>query len=267
MPKQKSEEIKTEQQTVNQSEAKTSDTSCSCPTVQKAKISWQQFILPNIHLDGWKFVGIAAAVSFILCFISGVLGTLGFLVALFIFYFFRDPERITPTDENLVIAPADGMVSAITVCPPPPELSMGNTPVVRISIFLSLFNVHVNRVPASGKIDKLVYVPGKFFNASLDKASKYNERQLVSMTASYQNLPLAFSQIAGLVARRIICGLDEGQEVKGGEKFGLIRFGSRMDVYLPAGVEALVVCGQETIAGETVIADMAVKSGRKGEIR
>lgn len=239
----------------------------TAPVGQKAKVSWQQFILPNIHLDGWKFVGIAAGISFVLSFISGILGILGALVTMFIFYFFRDPERITPTDENLVIAPADGIVTAITTCPPPPELNMDSTPVVRISIFLSLFNVHVNRVPATGKIEKLFYIPGKFFNASLDKASKYNERQLVSMTTSYQNLPLAFTQIAGLVARRIVCGLDEGQMVESGQKFGLVRFGSRMDVYLPQGVEALVVCGQETIAGETVIADMAVKTGRTGEIR
>ena len=235
--------------------------------VEKAKMTWKQYVFPKIHPDGWRFVGISAAVSLILLLICEELGLLGFLVTAFIFYFFRDPERHTPVDENLVIAPADGIISSIVKCAPPPDLDMGDEPVTRISIFLSLFNVHINRVPVSGKIDKLVYIPGKFFNASLDKASTDNERQLVKMTASYKDMPIAFSQIAGLVARRILCNLKEGEKVKSGERFGLVRFGSRADVYLPKGVEPLVVCGQEAVGGETVLADLSVKTARKGEIR
>jgi len=237
------------------------------PAVEKANITWDKYIFPKIHPDGWRFVAIAAAISLILFFICEELGFLGLLVTVFIFYFFRDPERHTPIDENLVIAPADGLVSAIGKYAPPSELGMGDEPVTRISIFLSLFNVHINRIPASGKIDKLVYVPGKFFNASLDKASTDNERQLVKMTTSYKDMPMAFSQIAGLVARRILCDLKEGEKVKSGEKFGLVRFGSRMDIYLPKGIEPLVVCGQEAVGGETVLADLSVKTARKGEVR
>jgi phosphatidylserine decarboxylase len=144
---------------------------------------------------------------------------------------------------------------------------MGDEPVVRISIFLSLFNVHINRVPVTGKVDKLVYIPGKFLNASLDKASTDNERQLVKMTAAYKDMPIAFAQIAGLVARRVLCDLKEGEQVKAGERFGLVRFGSRVDVYLPKGVESLVVCGQEVVGGETVLADLSGKTARKGEVR
>lgn len=237
------------------------------PEVERASITWSQYIFPNIHPDGWRFVAIAAAVSFILFWICEELGFLGLLITIFIFYFFRDPERHTPTDDKLVIAPADGLISCIGKYAPPPELDMGDEPVIRITIFLSLFNVHINRVPATGKIDKLVYIPGKFLNASLDKASEDNERQLVKMTSSYKDMPIAFAQIAGLVARRILCDLKEGQEVKSGQKFGLVRFGSRADIYLPKGVEPLVVCGQEAVGGETVLADLSGKTARKGEVR
>ncbi len=234
---------------------------------ERADISWKQYIFPTIHPDGWRFVLISAAVSLVLFFFLEELGLLGLLVTVFIFYFFRDPERHTPTDENLVIAPADGLVSAIGKYAPPKELKMGDEPVVRISIFLSLFNVHVNRVPVTGKIDKAVYIPGKFLNASLDKASEDNERQLIKMTSSYKGMTVAFAQIAGLVARRILCDLKEGEEVKSGQKFGLVRFGSRADVYLPKGVEPLVACGQEVVGGETVLADLANKTARKAEVR
>lgn len=250
-------------------ENQTKDPSCTTvePKGQKAKISWQRFLFPNIHMDGWKFVGLAALFAIVLGVISTPLGVLGWLLTAFVFFFFRDPDRVTPVGDNFVVSPADGLVNAIVMAPPPPELEMGDEPVVRVSIFLSLFNVHINRVPATGTITRLIYIPGKFFNASLDKASKYNERQIVAMKTTQENQNLVFVQIAGLVARRILCDLNEGDKVIAGQKFGLIRFGSRMDVYLPKGVEPQVVCGQEVVAGETVIADIAIKHGRKGEIR
>ncbi|MBR7158957.1 MAG: phosphatidylserine decarboxylase [Alphaproteobacteria bacterium] len=234
---------------------------------QKAKMSWQRFIFPNIHMDGWKFVGLAALFAIVLGVISAPLGVIGWILTAYVFFFFRDPDRVTPIGDNFVISPADGLVNAITMAPPPAELEMGEEPVVRVSVFLSVFNVHINRVPATGTITRLVYIPGKFFNASLDKASKYNERQLVAMKTAHGHQDLVFVQIAGLVARRILCDLNEGDKVVSGQKFGLIRFGSRMDIYLPKGVEPQVVCGQEVVAGETVIADMAIKGGRKGEVR
>jgi len=234
---------------------------------RKVALSWQRFLLPNIHMDGWKFVGIASGIAFVLCFFSDVLGFMGLLVAVFVYFFFRDPERVTPVGDNLIIAPADGTVNSIVKVVPPAEMDIGKEPVYRISIFLSLFNVHINRVPATGKITKQVYVAGKFLNASLDKASAENERNLVSMKTAYGNNNLGFVQIAGLIARRILGDLTVGQEVKSGQKFGLMRFGSRMDVYLPEGIEPMVDCGQETIGGETVIADMSVKTGRKGVVR
>lgn len=242
-----------------------SDSIDNNPVSQKADITWKQYIFPNIHPDGWKFVWAAAAISVILLMIKEEIGILGLLITVFVFYFFRDPERYTPQNESLVISPADGVVNAISKCPPPPELNMGTEPVTKISIFLSLFNVHINRVPVSGTVDKLVYIPGKFLSASLDKSSEENERQLIKMTSSYKNMPIAFAQIAGLVARRILCDLKEGETVKSGQKFGLIRFGSRADVYLPKGVEPLVMCGQETVAGETVLADLSTCKGNKGD--
>lgn len=234
---------------------------------EKAKISWRDFICPNIHPDGWRFVGIAALIALLLGVISAPLGIFGWILTVYVFFFFRDPDRITPVDDNLIISPADGIVNLIEEVVPPPEVELGSDPVVRVSVFLSIFNVHINRVPASGIITKLVYIPGKFFNASLDKASKLNERQIVAMKTKVGNKDLVFVQIAGLVARRILCSLNEGEEVRAGQKFGLIRFGSRMDIYLPKGVEPLVVCGQKMVAGETILADMAVKGGRKGEVR
>ena len=218
-------------------------------------ISWRRYILPNINNEGWRFVGIFAAVTALLAILWQPLGWIGLILTVWCFYFFRDPERITPDVENVVVSPADGIVQMITKVKAPEELGLGDKKFTRVSVFMSVFNVHVNRAPAEGEIIKSVYVPGKFFNATLDKASKDNERQLLSMKTK-SGKEIAFVQIAGLVARRILCHAKPGQAYKAGERFGLIRFGSRLDVYLPEGVEPQVCLGQTMVAGETVIANL-----------
>ncbi len=224
--------------------------------MKRYDITWRKFILPPLHNEGWKFLGIFAAVSALLGVLVKPFGWVGAILTVWCFYFFRDPERITPEGEDLVISPADGTVQMVGKVEAPEELGMGNKELTRISIFMSVFNVHVNRCPANGKILKTVYVPGKFINASLDKASKDNERQLY-LLENKKGQQVAFVQIAGLVARRILCEVTEGQELKSGERFGLIRFGSRLDVYLPDGVEPLVCPGQTMIAGETILAKLS----------
>lgn len=230
-------------------------------------ISWRRYILPNIHNEGWKFVGIFAAITALLAIIWEPMGWLGLVLTVWCYYFFRDPERVTPEIDDVVVSPADGIVQMITKVKAPEELGLGNEKFTRVSVFMSVFNVHVNRAPAEGKITKTVYVPGKFFNATLDKASKDNERQLLAMkTKSGKNI--AFVQIAGLVARRILCEAQEGQDYKAGERFGLIRFGSRLDVYLPEGVEPQVCLGQIMVAGESVLANLSSNASLvKGIVR
>ncbi len=230
-------------------------------------ISWRRYILPNIHNEGWKFVGIFAAITALLAMIWQPLGWIGLVLTVWCFYFFRDPERVTPDKPDLVVSPADGTVQMITKVKAPEELGLGDAKFTRVSVFMSVFNVHVNRAPAEGKIIKSVYVPGKFLNATLDKASKDNERQILAMKTK-SGKTLCFVQIAGLVARRILCEATEGMEYKAGERFGLIRFGSRLDVYLPEGVEPQVCLGQTMVAGETVIADLSGNAPQvKGIIR
>ncbi len=208
-----------------------------------------------IHPDGWKFVAIFAAVSFLLAMISSVLGWIGAVLTLWCFYFFRNPERQVPQKEGLVLASADGVVCAIEKVLPPEELDIGKKKVIRVSTFLNIFDVHVNRVPIAGKIEKIIYHEGEFLNASLDKASDKNERNsIVLVTPKKQKI--VFVQIAGLIARRIQCAINAGDEVKSGSVFGLIRFGSRVDVYLPEGAEPLVGIGQRMIAGETILCDL-----------
>jgi len=170
-------------------------------------------------------------------------------------YFFRDPERFTPTREGLIVSPADGVVQMITEAVPPSELEMPIEALTRVSVFMNVFDVHVNRAPVDGHISGLGYRPGKFLNASLDKASEDNERQAVKIRTD-DGAEVAFVQIAGLVARRILCWVERDQPIRVGERFGMIRFGSRVDVYLPKGVSPLVVVGQKAVAGETVLADM-----------
>ena len=212
-------------------------------------------VLAPIHPDGWRFVA-AAVLLALLLFWLGVapLGWLALALAAWIAYFFRDPWRVTPGRVGLVVSAADGVVVAADRVPPPKELEMGEAPMTRIGVFLNVFDVHVNRVPMGGRVKKLSYTKGKFFNASLDKASEENERMSIRI-ASADGPDVAVVQIAGLIARRIVCTLNEGQEVATGERLGLIRFGSRTDVYLPAEWAPLVVKGQRVIGGETVIAD------------
>lgn len=224
--------------------------------------------IPPIHKEGLVFIYIFAGVTVILGLMSNTLGWLGTILTLWCVYFFRNPERVTPEGESLIISPADGLVSKIEDAPLPKELGRGSDELfTRISIFLSVFDVHVNRVPASGEIVDLHYHPGKFLSADLDKASEDNERQTVLMRTD-KGQDICFVQIAGLVARRILCDLEEKQQVKAGERFGIIRFGSRMDVYLPKGTAPQVVVGQRAVGGETVLADLSVLGdARKGEIR
>ena len=224
-------------------------------------------VLVPIHREGWRFIAIFAVVTLILFSLSSFLGWIGVILTLWCVYFFRDPPRVVPTRPGLVVSPGDGVVQMIERAVPPPELEMGNDPRPRISIFLNVFNVHVNRVPTDGRIVKSAYRPGKFFNAALDKASEQNERQSVRL-AMDDGREIAFVQIAGLVARRIVCDLVEGQRVRAGERFGLIRFGSRCDVYLDDGMAPLVAVGQSVLGGETVIADaLSNEPARDGEER
>jgi phosphatidylserine decarboxylase len=211
--------------------------------------------------EGYPFIGAFALASLVLFWLWTPLGWIGTLLTIWCVLFFRDPPRVTPVRDGLVVAPADGRVSQITTAPPPHELGLGATPMLRISIFMSVFDCHVNRSPVAGRVEKILYQPGKFFNADLDKASVDNERNsLVIATAGAR---VAVVQIAGLVARRIVCFVREGQPVGAGERFGMIRFGSRLDVYLPDGTPPLVAVGQTAIGGETAIADLrGAEAGR-----
>lgn len=214
-------------------------------------------ILAPIHPDGWKFVAIAAALTIVLFIVWSPLGWVALVATLWIAYFFRDPWRVTPDRSGIILAPADGIIVALGPAPPPPELGMGAEPVPRISIFLNLLDVHVARAPAGGRVAATAYVKGRFVNASLDKASEQNER-LAFRIAPEDGPEIASVLIAGLVARRIVCGLRVGQTVAAGERIGIIRFGSRADIYCPPPYLPVVAVGQRTIAGETVLADREV---------
>ena len=207
-----------------------------------------------IHPEGYLFVFGFAVVTFILWWIWAPLGWLGLIATLWCAYFFRDPPRVTPLRADLVVAPADGVVSFAGLAAPPPELGLGMAPCERVSIFMSIFDCHVNRAPVEGRVAQIVYHPGLFLNADLDKASEDNERNSVIIDAPSGRFGVV--QIAGLIARRIVCDLREGDAVRAGACFGIIRFGSRTDLYLPEGVRALVQEGQSMIGGETVIAEL-----------
>ncbi|MGY8986786.1 MAG: phosphatidylserine decarboxylase [Sphingomonadales bacterium] len=216
-------------------------------------------VIPPIHPEGRPFILIFFVITLVLFLAFGnFLGCLGVILTLWCVYFFRDPKRVTPTTQGLIISPADGVVLPIKTVTPPSELGFGDTPLQKISIFMNVFDVHVNRAPIQGTVTKVVYIPGKFFNASLDKASEHNERQLLVMENA-DGMKIGFVQIAGLVARRIVGFVIEGDYLNAGERFGLIRFGSRVDIYLPEGLEPLVIEGQSTLAGETVLADIRFK--------
>jgi phosphatidylserine decarboxylase len=218
--------------------------------------------LAPVHPEGLPFIGGFALVALILFWLWTPLGWLGVLATAWCAYFFRDPRRVTPVREGLIVSPADGRVSQVSLASPPTELEMGVAPRPRVSIFMSVFDVHVNRSPATGPVERIAYRPGKFLNADLDKASEDNERNgLVIRTAAGR---IGIVQIAGLLARRIVCFVREGQAVTAGDRIGLIRFGSRVDVYLPEGMRPLVSEGQLSVAGETVIADLANSSGPEG---
>ena len=225
-------------------------------------------VIPPINRDGWPFIGAFALASLALFLIAGsFLGWCGVVLTAWCVYFFRDPDRVVPTRGGLVVSPGDGVVQMIQSALPPPELGLPRLPLTRISVFLNLFDVHINRVPTDGTIRRLAYRPGTFVNAALDKASEENERQAALMLTA-DGRELVFVQIAGLVARRIRCDLQEGQSVRAGERFGLIRFGSRVDVYLPEGAQPLVAVGQRMLGGESVLADLnSAEPVRQGEVR
>jgi len=215
--------------------------------------------LAPIHPEGYPFIGAFAFASLIMFWIWSPLGWIGMALTLWCALFFRDPKRVTPQGEGVVVSPADGRVSLIVQAVPPAELGLGDRPLPRVSIFMSVFNCHVNRSPVAGRIERIAYRPGKFINAELDKASEDNERNsLVIVTPGGR---IGVVQIAGLVARRIVSFVREGQSLAAGERFGLIRFGSRLDVYLPDGAKPLVSVGQTAIAGETVLADFRFGDG------
>ncbi|MGI9391976.1 MAG: phosphatidylserine decarboxylase [Parvibaculales bacterium] len=213
-----------------------------------------RIIIP-IHHDGHKFILAFAIVSFILFQIWALLGWLGTILTIWCIYFFRNPERITRQKKGLIMSPADGVICKIAKKPPPIELRMGKQERICISVFMNVFDCHVNRAPAAGKISSIVYSKGKFFNASLDKASEKNERNAILIDMDGKKT-LAIVQIAGLVARRIMCYAKPGERLHAGQVFGLIRFGSRVDVYLPIGAEPLIAEGQRAIGGETVFANL-----------
>jgi len=209
-------------------------------------------LFPGLHKEGYRFLAIAGIVTFILLLISSFFGTISLILTIWVYYFFRDPKRFPIKDENYLVSPADGLISNITEINGPKELGLENKKYTRVSIFMNVFDCHVNRVPSSGKITKIYYKPGKYLNASLDKSSEENERNYVKMINSNGD-ELILTQIAGLIARRIVCEIKEGEEIKQGDKFGIIRFGSRVDLYFE-NYNLLINKNQKTIAGETLIA-------------
>ena len=209
-------------------------------------------LFPGLHKEGYRFLAIAGIITFILLLISSFFGTISLILTIWVYYFFRDPKRFPIKDENYLVSPADGLISNITEINGPKELGLENKKYTRVSIFMNVFDCHVNRVPSSGKITKIYYKPGKYLNASLDKSSEENERNYVKMINSNGD-ELILTQIAGLIARRIVCEIKEGEEIKQGDKFGIIRFGSRVDLYFE-NYNLLVNKNQKTIAGETLIA-------------
>jgi len=209
-----------------------------------------------IHREGWPFIALFAGVNLLAFLIASWLGLLLLPLTIWCIAFFRDPERKTPALPGLVISPADGKLLPIVEAAPPAELGLGEAPRVRLSIFMNVFNVHVNRNPVSGTVTGLAYRPGKFFNASFDKASVHNERMAIRIKPDSGGDELVVVQIAGLVARRIVCELGQGQMVARGQRFGMIRFGSRLDVYLPKGARVVAVPGMKTVAGETILAEL-----------
>jgi phosphatidylserine decarboxylase len=224
-------------------------------------------VVKPVHREGYPFLAAFVAATVILFWLWTPLGWIGVVLTIWCYYFFRDPARVTPQREGLLVTPADGVISLIEPAVPPAELEMGDQPLTRVSVFMNVFDCHVNRLPIAGTVRKVAYRPGKFLNASLDKASVDNERNALAVTLD-DGREIAVVQIAGLVARRIVCDVKGGERLETGERFGMIRFGSRVDVYLPDGVQPLVAVGQTMTSGETVIADLATTEGpRPGQVR
>ena len=209
-------------------------------------------IFPKIHKEGYKFLAISILASFVVLFFSKFIGSLLVLITVWVYYFFRDPERYSINNDNYLVSPADGLITDISERSGPEELRLENTSFTRISVFMNVFNCHVNRIPASGKIEEIFYKPGKFLNASLDKASEENERNYYKIKL-INGEDIIIVQIAGLIARRIVCETEQGQELKQGERIGMIRFGSRVDIYFK-NKKVLAKLGQNVVAGESLLA-------------
>jgi len=209
-------------------------------------------VFPKLHKEGYRFLAIAAFITFILLLISNFFGTISLILTIWVYYFFRDPDRFPVNDDNYLVSPADGVITQIIETNGPKEIGLENKKYTRVSIFMNVFNCHVNRVPSSGKIAEIYYKPGKYFNATLDKASDENERNYVKIKGSNGD-ELIVVQIAGLIARRIVCEVRKDDEIKQGDKFGIIRFGSRVDLYFE-NYQLLARLNQKTIGGETLIA-------------
>jgi len=209
-------------------------------------------IFPKIHKEGYKFLAISILATFIVLFFSKFLGILFIVITIWVYYFFRDPERYPINDEKYLVSPADGLITDISEKSGPEELRLENTSYTRISVFMNVFNCHVNRIPSSGRIEEIFYKPGKFLNASLDKASEENERNYFKINLK-NGEEIIIVQIAGLIARRIVCEVEQGQELKQGERIGMIRFGSRVDIFFK-NKKVLAKLGQNVVAGESLLA-------------
>ena len=209
-------------------------------------------IFPKIHKEGYKFLAISILATFIVLFFSKFLGTILILLTVWVYYFFRDPERYSINDDNYFVSPADGLITDVSEKSGPEELRLENTSFTRVSVFMNVFNCHVNRVPTSGKVEEIYYKPGKFLNASLDKASEENERNYFKIKLN-NGEEIVLVQIAGLIARRIVCEVEQGQDLKQGDRIGMIRFGSRVDIYFK-NKKVLAKIGQNVVAGESLIA-------------
>ena len=210
-------------------------------------------LFPKLHKEGYRFLAIAAAITFVLLLISNFLGIVSFIITIWVYYFFRDPERFPIKDEKYLVSPADGKITQIIETNGPKELGLEGKKYTRISVFMDVFNCHVNRIPTSGKIEEIYYKPGKFLNASLDKASEENERNYFKITSTKDSEEIIIVQIAGLIARRIVCEVEQGQSLKQGDRIGMIRFGSRVDIYFK-NKKVLAKIGQNVVAGESLIA-------------
>ena len=210
-------------------------------------------IFPKIHKEGYKFLAISILATFIVLFFSKIFGLIFILITIWVYFFFRDPERFSINDDSFLVSPADGLITDISEKSGPEELRLENTTYTKVSVFMNVFNCHVNRLPTTGKIEEIYYKPGKFLNASLDKASEENERNFFKVKTTKDNEEIIIVQIAGLIARRIVCEVEQGQKLKQGDRIGMIRFGSRVDIYFK-NKKVLAKIGQNVVAGESLIA-------------